>query len=143
MNSNEIDKILMKSNVDKEQLIEIMYSALSIMQHYNGNTADFCVEKVMKDHNLIHSKDKIKFGIGMPMSTDTTLYVQCNGIYKEFSPRNDSWKTVSFVYDVYNGHEHDNPDNYFIIDKDHDSYPILKHLIDNNTVDDEINNEKD
>lgn len=38
MDSYEINKTLMKSNVSKKQLIKIMYDALSIMQRYNGNT---------------------------------------------------------------------------------------------------------
>lgn len=147
MNSNEIDKILMKSEIGKEQLIEVMYNALSIMQRYNGNTADYCVEEAMKDNNLIHSsteeKDEIEFGIGRIMPTDATFYVSYRNIHKEFGIDGDSWKIVSFVLNSYRK-LYDKPScDDFVIDIKHDAYPILKHLIDNNTVDDEINDEED
>lgn len=145
MNSYEIDKILMKSNVNKEQLIEVMYNALSIMQRCNGNTVDCCVEEAMKDNNLIRlpakEKDEIKFGIGTITPANVTLYVDYKGIHKEFSVGSDSWKTASFVYDAYNCYGYNNSDDYFIIDQKHNAYPILKRLIDSNTDDDEINGE--
>lgn len=52
MDSYEINKILMKSNVSKKQLIEIMYDALSIMQRYNGNTVGHCLEEAIRSNNL-------------------------------------------------------------------------------------------
>ena len=152
MNSNEIDKIFMNSNgIDKilmessrKQLIEVMYSALSIMQRYNESTVGYCVEEAMKNYDLIPlEKDEIEFGIGTIMPTDATLYVSYKDIHKEFGIEGDSWKIVSFVLNSYRKlHNKQTCDN-FVIDTKHYAYPILKHLIDSNTVDDEINNEKD
>ena len=147
MNSYEINEILMKTGVDKEQLIEVMYNALSIMQRYNGNTVDYCVEEAMRDNNLIHlptkEKNLIEFGVGTIMPTDATLYVSCGNIHKEFGIEGDSWKIVSFVLNSYRKKYNKPACSDFVIDIKHYAYPILKHLIDSNTVDDEINDEED
>lgn len=59
-NIDNIDKILMENSVSKEQIIEIMYSALSIMQRYNGNTVEYCLEEAIKDSDLSVTPEKNK-----------------------------------------------------------------------------------
>lgn len=50
--TSSIEDILMDDSVSKEQIISIMYDALSSMQRYNGNTITYCLMDAIKDSNI-------------------------------------------------------------------------------------------
>ena len=54
--TRSIEDTLMDNSVSKEQVIGIMYDALSIMQRYNGNTITHCLIEAIKDSDVVYEE---------------------------------------------------------------------------------------
>lgn len=54
--TKSITDILMDDNVSKEQVIEIMYDALSTMQRYNGHSLTHCLVEAIKGSDVVYEE---------------------------------------------------------------------------------------
>lgn len=54
--TKSVEEILMDDSVSKEQVIGIMYDALSTMHGYNGNTVTYCLVEAIKGSDIVYEE---------------------------------------------------------------------------------------
>lgn len=107
-----ISELLMSDKVSKEQIIDIMYDALNIMQSYNGNTIVSCLTDAIEGSNIC-LKEKMKiYKIAVTWTETGTVLIEDNNLESAIE------KAEKTIDGIPLPHDGEYLDESFQIDKD-------------------------